>query len=161
MTRTVPAAVTTEAAKVITLPTWLMRIDYPSPIKLTSGFQATIGADVFSRPGLRIERVTETALRFTCTNDDNAFSAVLSSDGADGIPVTLWKYYVTDGVIVWTGFLDGARMNKKVVQFRATKVEAGKATFPERYFNRTDFPYLPNDGTVIKWGPVELTLRSR
>ena len=161
MTRTRPAAVDTEAAKAITLPTWLMKIDYPAPIKLTSGLQATIGVDTFSRPGLRIERMTELALRFTCANDDNAFSAVLSSDGASDIPVTLWKYYVTDGVIVWTGFLDGARMAKKFVQFKATKVEAGKATFPERYFNRTDFPYLPNDGTVIRRGGVELMLRSR
>ncbi len=161
MTRTVSATVTSNTAKVITEPTWLLKLTFSVPIYLTTGKTVSFGGDTYSRKGLKILSMAETSLSFSADNDDNALSAVLSGEGAADIPISLAYYYETAGVVIWTGFLDGARIAKKVVQFRAGRVEAGAGVFPEKHFHRTQFPYLPNDGTVIQWGGVELTLRSR
>lgn len=159
--RTLPAAVGTNIAKQITEPTWLLELDYSTPLRATSRGQVTLGGDIFGRRGLRIENMSETALGFVLRDDDKAVKGLADFEGIDDIAVTLWAYYETDGVVVWTGFLDGVRYRDHEARFSAARLAAGTATWPDQYFHRNQFPYLPSDGTEIRWGSNLLTLRAR
>lgn len=159
--RTLSAVVNTNINKQVTHPTWLLKLHYSTPLRATSRGQVTIGADNFGRQGLRVENMTEAVLQFVLRDDDDAVKALVDFEGIDDIAVTLWAYYETDGVVVWTGFLDGVRYRNHEARFSAARVAAGAATFPSRFFHRGDFPYMPVEGTEIKWAGHVLTLRVR
>ena len=159
--RALSSTVETNIVKRITAPTWLLKLHYPTPILLTSGRVITFEDMTFTRQGLRVAKVTESKIQFTLRDNDNAIKAAIDVDGIDDIYISLWKYYETDGTSIWTGFIDGVRYRNHEAEFSGSRVRQGSATFPNRFYSRADFPYLPNDGTVLKWNGIELTLRSR
>ena len=72
--RTRPAAVDTNAAKVITIPTWLVEIDYPNPNQLRFTSRGTITHDsrTFDLLGVRVNSVKDNSADFTVPNPDNS-----------------------------------------------------------------------------------------
>lgn len=161
MSRTLPPAVVTNIGKTITQPTWLAEISYSTPLRMTSGAVIVFDALTFSFQGLEVREVREDAATFIVRNNDSAISALVSDEGANDIPCRIWKYYETDGALLFDGFLDGCRIERKEVRFDAVRLAAQNSSFPERLFTRALFPWMPvGSDRTIRWGPHRITLET-
>lgn len=164
-TRTTSATVDTNTAKPITSPTWLVAIHWPVPddLYLTSRGPVPIVFDGYSFDvlGVAVNSLADHDATFVVRNYDNLITALVSAHGANDIPVSIYTYYETDGVLLMAGFLDGVRFQNHEARFRVTRLPAGSSSFPERIFHRGQFPYMPSAETVIRWNGAEYTLRGR
>ncbi|MGK2899732.1 MAG: hypothetical protein ACSLE9_13765, partial [Burkholderiaceae bacterium] len=124
--RTVPGAVTTNAAKTITSPTWLVAIHWPAPdyLYLTSRGPVPISFDGhdFDVLGVAVSNLSDNDATVVVRNYDNVITALVSAHGANDVPVSIYKYYETDGVLLMAGFLDGVRFQNHEARFQVTRL---------------------------------------
>lgn len=162
MSRTLPEAVETNTEKRITRPTWLAQIRFATTtgawINFTSGGDITHEGYSFTRKGLGNVSVNEDQASFEVSNHDNAIFALISVYGANDKIVKLWKYYETDGVLLFDGYLDGHHTANKKCKFDALRYPAGMGSFPDQIYTRAEMPYLISATKVIRWRALTLTL---
>jgi len=160
--RTLSEDVETNVEKRITKPTWLAQIRFAdSPgawINFTSGAVITHDGYTFTRKGLGNVSIGEDQASFEVSNHDDAIFALISVYGANDKIVKLWKYYETDGPLLFDGYSDGHHTANGKCKFDALRYPAGMGSFPDEIYTRAEMPYLISATKVIRWRQLTLTL---
>lgn len=162
MSRTLSGTVETNVVKRITRPTWLVQIRFSDStgtwVNFTSGADITHSGYTFARKGLGNVSVGEDQASFEVSNHDNAIFALIAAYGANDKIVKIWKYYESDGALLFDGYLDGHHTANRKCKFDALRYPAGMGSFPDEIYTRSEMPYLISGTKKIRWRQLVLTL---
>jgi len=165
MSRTLTGAMTTAVAAPVTLPGYLVKVDFTSPLRLSSrGTLTWTGASWaawfirISGLGIDGQRSSQNG-RLTLGNTDYTLGALILSEGIAGRAVNIWKFYGeapadADAVLAFSGVADGMSCEPDSGTVTIDLQQSGGATLycPRTYINRASgHNFAPAAGTLIQW----------
>jgi hypothetical protein len=163
MGRALTSLITTEIARTVTAPFHLIKIDFPTVARLSTGATVAYGGytwtggtatldDLRALPGGALEG----SLSISNTNDSIG-ATVLATDLSD-TAVTIWALYGAgpfvsgDALQVFTGVLDGADLTPTRVRLGIVSAGRRRLTGPRLYCQPPTCNHMPPPGTRIVWG---------
>ena len=172
MTRFLSPPTATGTSAPVTLPGYLVEIDFATPIYLSSrgnltwNGQSWIAWDV-RITGLGIDGAASSQNgNLTLGNTDYTIGALVLQQGAAGQVVKVWKFYgeapaAADPVLVFAGVADAAAIDPDNGTVTMTLQQEGGITqfSPRTYITyASGFSHIPPSGTVIHWNGDTFTL---
>ena len=165
MARTLNGTVTTAVGAAVTLPGYLVAIDFATPVYLSSRGDLTWNSKSWVAWAVRIIGLAIDGAAsaqdgtLILGNTDYTMGALVLAEGVAGRAVSVWKLYgetpaLADPVLVFSGVADGATINPDGGDVTITLQQAGGVTLycPRTYINRASgFSHIPADGTLIQW----------
>lgn len=170
--RTLSPLVTTEIAKPITAPGFLIEILWPTPFRASSRGDINWNGSVFIRFGFDVRGLggDGSAMNGSIAFDDIdlTMATLIFTNGIADVPINVWKIYGEtqgrfDPVPLFTGVGDDASSDATLKRTTISLVEARTATLfaPREYMSReTGFNVLPPRGTVIHWNGEQFVLEN-
>jgi hypothetical protein len=172
MTRSLSTPTAAATAADVTLPGYLVEIDFATPVYLSSrntlpwNGQTWVAWDIaVDQLGTDGTTASQTG-SLTLGNTDYTLGAMVLGEGAAGRPVHVWKFYGTapalaDPVLMFYGVADQATIDPDRGTVSITLQQEGGITqfCPRTYINQASgFNHIPPSGTVIHWNGDTFTL---
>lgn len=167
---TLSAPLLAELGLTITRPGYLIEIGYSSTLYLSTLGDVSYAAKTWLASDAKVSGLSQDGsggakASITLGNTDNAFGAVVLTEGASDIPVTIYACYAgapSDAVQVFCGVADGAEISPDKVTMGL--VAQGNKTLycPRVFISAPVFNFLQPEGTRIYWNGETFALdRSR
>ncbi len=166
MPRELSAAFTTALSAAVTVPGYLIEINFATPFRLCTRTTITWNGLTWSRWGADLRGfVTDGAQSIISgslilENTDNTLGTLILAEGVADRSIKIWKIYgetpgVIDALFLVHGVGDGASIDINKGQVEISIMQAGGATLytPRRYITREEgFQAIVARGTLIQWG---------
>lgn len=165
MSRTLTGAMTTAVGAPVTLPGYLVKIDFAAAVRLSSRGDVSWSSSTWAAWDVRITglgidgaKSSQTG-RLILGNTDYTIGAMALSEGVAGRPVNVWKFYTEapaagDPVLVFSGVADGMTCEPDSGTVTLDLQQSGGATLycPRTYINRASgHSFVPAVGTLVHW----------
>lgn len=168
MSRTVSATTQTEIARAITQSTWLVFIDYSTPVYYSSTREITFDGHTWTPNDLNVSLSPDMATgTLKIQNTDYVEGALISGeDGISDVAIKIYKFYGTsaapsaaDVKKLFDGFGDADSGDDRwvTISLKSAKTAASNHPFI-RCTKEIGFNHLPPNGLTITWEGEQLTL---
>lgn len=178
MTRPISTAVAAGIVPPITVPRYLVEIDFPSPFRASSGGIINWNGLVFVPFGMKVKGLGSDSTTSASTgsivfNDlNNALGTLILGQTFGGAPITVWVYYgdpagpgyslgLTDPTEIFSGYGGDAKfdINNGTIEVSMQQANGPGTYIPRFYLTRENgFSFLPAPGTVLTWGNGQVVL---
>ena len=154
---------TTALAEQFTAPVYFLFMDFPTPVRLTTGVTLAWDGDTYTNADFQFSGMPPS---LSIYNEVLALGVTVLTDGTAGRAVTLWQAYKdagassslfghTEPVVLFHGEMSEATIGDRIeIQTRRWRPQFT----PRRYMTAPDFNHLPKPGTVIETPTQKITL---
>jgi hypothetical protein len=149
----------------VTLPGYLVKIDFATPVRLSSRGDVSWTGWTWAAWDVRISGLgidgakSSQNGRLVLGNSDYTIGALVLSEGVAGRAVNIWKFYtetpaLADPVLVFSGVADSATCEPNGGTVTLDLQQSGGITLycPRTYINRASgHSFVPAAGTLVQW----------
>jgi hypothetical protein len=172
MARTLTAPVVTAVGNRVTLPGYLVRVDFAPPLYLSSRGPITWGGNDWAAWDIEVSGLSVDGASSAQTgslrlgNTDYSIGALVLLQSVAGRGVSVWKYYgdaPNDPLLIFAGVADDSTIDPDGGAVAIGLQQAGGATLfcPRTVISRAaGFSQLPPRGTIINWNGEKFRLES-
>ncbi|MFA7278906.1 MAG: hypothetical protein WC100_02315 [Sterolibacterium sp.] len=169
--KTLSAATIAEAALTVTRPGYLIQIGYSTALHYSTLGTISWNSLTWTGADVKVTGVSQdgkgaAAAGLSVGNTDGAMGAIVLSEGAADIAVSIWAVYAGatasgDPVQVFGGVTDGAQIDLDKVVFSLSPQGNDTLYAPRMFINQLNgFNWLKPGGSIIQWGSETYTLPS-
>lgn len=171
MKKVVSANVSTEVARTVTRPGYLVEIAFSTPFRISTRGDINWNGAVFITWGAEVDievDASRSALAGTLRlhNTENALGTLILLEGIADRPIRIWSFYgetpgLFDAVPQLFGVGDGASIDPGKGTVTISVMQAGGTTLysPRSYITREGgFNFVPAAGSLYSWGGEQFRL---
>lgn len=157
--RTISSALNTALGKTVTQPGWLVFVNWPTPVRLSSLGTVTYGGQTFSAANVDVSNLRMDGMKVSGSislgNADNGYGSLVLTYGIAGTQIKVWGF---DGDAVASDddfvFMADAVGGKSKINLDKVAIDLRDSTAfvysPRTYVTAPTFTYLIPAGTILK-----------
>lgn len=151
MARSVSGTMSTEIAKTITKPIYLINID--DTYFYSSGAQVVYETDTYIIHDIKVSGLDPDKNRATIDIGSTDLSIVTTAltSGFAGVPITVHKHYGGETKTLVAGVGSGFTINERWTQLKVVDGSVSYQRAPRIYYNDYLIDHLPQVGQLIHW----------
>lgn len=154
-----PGTIAAAIALPVTEPGYLVYLGFDQALRHSTRKSLSWGGYAWTGGlGTRVASVTDLAASLELRNSDLSASALVLGNRLADIPCEIYALYDGDAVLLFSGYLDAARVGERVTLTARAMSLARKV--PNRYITYPTFNHLVAPGTQIRWGLDTITLEA-
>jgi len=165
MPRVLSAGFTAALSAPVTVPGYLVEINFATPFRMCSRATITWNGLTWSRWGVELRGIVTDGAQSAISgsllmeNTDNTLGTLILGEGVADRAIKIWQIYgetpnVIDALFLMQGVGDSASIDINAGTVEVSIMQSGGATLytPRRYITREEgFQAIPANGTVVQW----------